>query len=141
MTKVRDIMTRPVHSVTPRDTALTAAKKMREHDIGILPVIDEKNEIVGAVTDRDIVMRTVANGQDPIGTRINGIMSRNVKTCDVDQTVADAAQCMQSQQIRRMFVVDGDKKKLCGVVGFHDLIHEHAGSDIVLETMKHVTAA
>lgn len=138
--KIKDIMTTKVHTLSPRDTALNAARMMREHDVGILPVLDEKQEIVGTLTDRDIVMRTVANGQDPLAARVQGIMSRNVKTCDVDQTVEDAASCMQNQQIRRMFVVDGDKKKLRGVVSMHDLVRENAGRDIVHDTLKAISA-
>jgi CBS domain-containing protein len=136
--KLKDIMTDDVHAVHIRDTATKAAKIMRKHDIGILPVLDENEDLVGAVTDRDIAVRAVANGTDPIATQVRAIMTRNLNTCDVEQTPEDAAQCMQNRQIRRLFVVDGDKKKLRGVVGLQDLMHAENGHSLVQDTVMHV---
>lgn len=136
--KLKDIMTTDVHAVHIKDTATKAAKIMRKHDIGILPVLDDNDELVGAVTDRDITVRAVANGNDPIATQVRNIMSRNLNTCDVDQTPEDAAHCMQSRQIRRLFVVEGDKKKLRGVVGMQDLIEASDGKELVRDTVTEV---
>lgn len=137
--KLREVMTPDVHAVAPDDTAAGAARIMRKHDVGILPVVDNGGEVIGAVTDRDIAIRAVANGNDPIATRVRSIMSKHVKTCDVDQTVEDAVHCMKSQQLRRLFVVDGDKKKLVGVVGMQDLIEEgDVDNRVVTDTLKEI---
>lgn len=137
--KLREIMTQDVHAVAPDDTATGAARIMRKHDVGILPVVDNGGEVIGAVTDRDIAIRAVANGHDPIATRVRSIMSKNVKTCDVDQTVDDALNCMKNQQLRRLFVVAGDKHKLVGVVGMQDLIEENNVEDeVVADALKEI---
>lgn len=137
--KLREIMNRDVHAIGPDDTTAVAARVMRKYDVGILPVVDSGGLVVGAVTDRDIAIRAVANGNDPIATRVRSIMSKHVKTCDTDQTVDDAVHCMKSQQLRRLFVVDGDKHKLVGVVGMQDLIADDDVDDgVVTDALKEI---
>jgi CBS domain-containing protein len=138
--KLKEIMTRDVHSVSPDDTMTKAARLMRKHDVGVLPVLNNDGEIVGAVTDRDITVRAVANGQDPIATRVRSVMSRNVKTCHTDQTVEDAANCMRNKQIRRLFIVDGDKSELAGVVALGDLVKVNVDKGLVHATLRDISA-
>jgi CBS domain-containing protein len=114
-----DIMTPEVEFVRPDDTLVQAATKMKNLDVGPLPVCEHQG-VVGIVTDRDITIRAVALGKDPKTTKVRDVMSDDVICCYVDQEVDVAARLMQSQQIRRVLVVDRDKR-LVGIVSLGDL--------------------
>jgi len=138
--KLKEIMTRDIQTTDPDMRLVDAAYAMKKHNIGILPVVNKHHELVGAITDRDIAMRCVANARDPRKEKVSDHMSRSLKTLDVDQTVEDAASCMQNQQLRRVFVVDGDKRRLAGVVSMADLAAASRGREMVHETIKGITA-
>jgi CBS domain-containing protein len=116
------IMTENVESVTPDDTLQQAAAKMKELGVGPLPVCEHRS-VVGMVTDRDITIRAVAEGRDPKTTRVRDIMSVELICCYEDQDVEVAAHLMQSQLIRRVLVLDRDKR-LVGIVSLADLALE-----------------
>jgi CBS domain-containing protein len=119
---IRDIMTRNVECVWPDDTLQEAALKMKELDVGPLPVCDN-DRVVGMLTDRDITVRAVAEGRDPRSTRVRDVMTRNVVSCSEDDAVEEAARLMQERQIRRLLVLDHDKR-LIGIVSLGDLAAE-----------------
>ncbi len=119
-TKIRDIMSRDVHSVGPNDSLQDAAKQMRSHDVGFLPVVDGPR-LVGALTDRDIAIRAVAEGKDPKKTKVKDIANNEVAWCYDDQTTDDAAKAMKDKEVRRIMVIDHDSKQLLGVVSVGDL--------------------
>src|SRR5271156_6192358 len=106
---ISDIMTRDVESITPDDTLQSAASKMKELGVGPLPVC-ENHSVVGMLTDRDITVRAVAAGLDPATTKVRDVMSDEIVCCFLDQEVEVAAHLMQSKQIRRIMVMDRDKK-------------------------------
>jgi len=120
--KIRDIMTPGVECVRPDDTLQEAAVKMKELDVGPLPVCD-RDRIVGMLTDRDITVRAVAEGRDPKATMVREIMTRDVIHCYEDEDVEDAAHLMQERQVRRILVLDRDKR-LVGIVSLGDLAAE-----------------
>jgi len=120
--RISEIMTAHVECVSPDDTLQDAAGKMKELDVGPLPVCEHRS-VVGMVTDRDITIRAVAEGRDPKTTRVRDIMSGELICCYDDQEVEVAAHLMQSQLIRRVLVLDRDKR-LVGIVSLGDLAIE-----------------
>jgi len=117
--QVKDIMTRDVE-IARRDTLLTdAAERMRSHDIGMLPVWDG-DQLVGVVTDRDITVRATANKLHPELVRCQDVMTPNVVFCFEDQEVAEAGAIMQDHKIRRLPVVNR-QRRLVGIISIGDI--------------------
>jgi CBS domain-containing protein len=118
MTTVNDVMTRDVRTLTPSDTVASAAKAMEELDVGVIPVC-EGDKLLGMVTDRDIVVRAVAQGLDG-NTPLARVMSTDIRTAretdDLDTVLAD----MASSQIRRLPVLDG-AERLVGIISIGDI--------------------
>ena len=118
--KVKDVMTREVEFIQPNDSLQTAAQKMRDRDIGFLPVY-EGDEVVGVVTDRDIVIRGIVGGMNPDAIVGREMVTSPVIHCFDDQDVEDAARSMRQNQIRRLIVLDRNNNQLVGVVSLGDL--------------------
>ncbi len=116
--RLREIMTSSVENVSLGSTVLDAAKKMKSRNVGSIPVC-EGDKIVGIVTDRDIVLRTVADGKDPKACRCEEIMTRELILGSPDMDVHEAAQLMADEQIRRLPVADNGR--LVGIVAIGDL--------------------
>ncbi|HET7202244.1 MAG TPA: CBS domain-containing protein [Steroidobacteraceae bacterium] len=120
--KIRDVMTREVTTVSPDARLTDVARIMRDEDIGSVPVA-QGNELLGMITDRDIVIRALADG-DGIESRTAGdVMTAGVQCCREDQNVGDVLKDMGDQQIRRLPVVD-DARRLVGIVSIGDLSRE-----------------
>jgi CBS domain-containing protein len=119
---IKDIMTRGVETVSPQTTLQEAAARMKTLDVGPLPVCDG-DRIEGMVTDRDIVVRGIAEGRDPRTTKVSDVMTRDVVTCSESDDVKVAARTMKEKQIRRLLVVD-DKRKVSGIVSLGDVAVE-----------------
>jgi CBS domain-containing protein len=116
--KVREIMTQDVRVLNPGNTIREAATLMDEIDAGVLPV-GENDRLVGMITDRDIVIRAVAQGK-PLDTKVRDAMSKEVLYCFDTDDVDDVARNMGKSQIRRLPVVDRGKR-LVGIVSLGDL--------------------
>src|SRR5262245_7291908 len=116
---IKDVMTRDVDTIAPDTTVEVAARHMREHDIGSLPV-GENDKLVGMVTDRDIVLNAVATARDPSTTTAREVMSPKVLYCFDDQSVEEVLANMGDVQVRRLPVVNRDKR-LVGIVSIGDL--------------------
>lgn len=121
--KVSDIMSCGVELVNPDDSIQSAAKKMAEADVGFLPV-GENDRLVGMVTDRDITLRAVAKGKNPKSTKVREIMTDKVLYCTQDDEVEDAADNMASLKVRRLPIVN-DEKRLVGVLSLGDIAFKH----------------
>jgi CBS domain-containing protein len=117
--KVSEVMSHHVTVARPGDTLQKAAKAMAEIDSGALPV-GEDDRLIGMITDRDIAVRAVAEGLDPATTTVKEIMSHEVKYCFDDELVDHVADNMASQQIRRLPVVNREKR-LVGIVALADI--------------------
>ncbi len=117
--QVREVMSRDVAIVSPDTTLREAAVLMRQADSGFLPV-GENDRLVGAVTDRDITLRAVADGKDPNSAKVREAMSPQVAYCFEDQDTQEACSLMGEKQIRRLPVLNRDKR-LVGVVTLGDL--------------------
>jgi CBS domain-containing protein len=135
--KIRDIMTPDVETVRPDDTLQEAAMRMKDRDIGPLPVC-QRDRIVGILTDRDITVRAVAKGLDPRSTRVSEVMSQPVVHCYDDDDEEDAARLMQEQQVRRILVVDSDDR-LVGIVSLGDLAVESIDPLRIAELLQEVS--
>ena len=116
--KVSECMTREVRVANPGETLQDAARTMADIDAGILPV-GENDKLVGVITDRDIAIRAVGTGRAP-DAKIRDVMSEEVKYCYADEEVDDVLDNMSEQQIRRLPVVNRDKR-LVGIVSISDL--------------------
>jgi len=117
--KIKDIMTKDVRSLKAENTLADAARLMRELDVGVIPVTWQNGDLSGVVTDRDIVIRTVALGRDPASVRIDSIMTKDIVTISADTDVSDAARIMSDEKVRRLPVVDG--VRLIGMISLGDL--------------------
>lgn len=115
--KVSDAMSRDVQIVSPEDTLESVAKLMAAHDLGFLPV-GEQDRLVGTITDRDIVLRALAQGKGG-SARVRDAMTRDVKYCYEDEDMTHVVQNMGDIQVRRLPVVNRDKR-LVGVVSLAD---------------------
>ena len=130
MTTVSEVMTRGVRSLSPSDTMLAAAQAMGELNIGVIPVCDG-DKLVGMVTDRDIVVRGVAQALDGKNTRLSELMSTQVRCATEDQDVEEVLGTMGDTQIRRMPVVDGNQK-LIGIISLGDIAAKDRGGELEL---------
>jgi CBS domain-containing protein len=117
--KVRDIMSKDVRLASPDETIQKAAEMMAEADAGVLPIA-ENDRLVGMITDRDITVRAVAKALDPQTTRVRDVMSPEVKYCFEDEDVNHVVQNMSDLQVRRLPVVNRDKR-LVGIVSVGDI--------------------
>jgi CBS domain-containing protein len=120
-TTVREIMTKNVINMQVGTTLEEAARTMRERDIGNV-VVAEDERLVGLVTDRDIVIRAVAEGMDPTTATLGAVASRDIIAVQPDDTAQAAALLMREQAIRRVLVVD--EQGLCGILSIGDLATE-----------------
>lgn len=117
--QVQEIMTRDVAIMDPNTTIRDAARRMRADNVGAFPV-GENDRLIGMVTDRDIAVRGVANGCAPGNTSVREVMSEKVSYCYADDDIEDAAETMATHQVRRLPVLNRDKR-LVGVVALADL--------------------
>lgn len=125
MEKIRDIMTADVESCSLLDNVYEVAVKMKELNVGAIPIVD-RDKIIGMITDRDIVIRGVAE-KHPGSSKVEEVMSRNLITISPDATTGEAAKLMAEHQIRRLPVVEGDK--LVGIVSFGDFAVRELSDD------------
>ena len=119
--KVRDVMTNQVDSVNPNASVVEIARLMKNKDVGSIPVC-EGNKVVGMITDRDIVLRVVAEGSNCESRMAKDFMNSQVITVTADQDVHEAAHLMSEYQIRRLPVVE--QGKIIGIVALGDLAIE-----------------
>lgn len=119
---VKDVMTKSVEVVNPDATLAEAAKRMRDGDFGALPV-GENDRLVGMITDRDICCRGVAEGKDPKSAVVREVMSEHVAWCFEDQPVEECAQIMGEKKIRRLPILNRNKR-LVGIVALGDIAVE-----------------
>ena len=116
--KIKDIMTDQIACIKPETTVTEAAQMMQKHDIGAVPVCEGEN-VIGIVTDRDIVVRNIAHGKNPQVTPVRDVMSSEVTYITPEMNIHQAAGIMAVKQIRRLPVVE--EQRLVGMVSLGDL--------------------
>jgi CBS domain-containing protein len=133
---VSEAMTAQVVTAKPTDTIQKVANIMKEVDTGVVPVSDN-GKVVGLITDRDIVLRVVAEGGDLNGP-VSAIMSEDVQTCREDDNLADATALMGAHQLRRLPVLN-DAGRLVGILSLGDIAQDY-GAKKVGQTLEEITA-
>lgn len=118
--KCWDIATKNIKTCTPECTAKQAAQIMKDINTGIVPIVNAKNEIQGVVTDRDIIIRTIAMNKNPKDVHIKEFMSKPVITAHAKDNVTAVAKKMKKNQLRRIPIVD-DANKLVGMISLGDM--------------------
>ena len=117
-TSIKEIMTRDVRACEPNATVADAAKVMAQEDVGPVPIVED-GRLVGIVTDRDIVVRVVAEGRDPNATTVKEIASTDLVTVSPGDDLDEALKLLAERQVRRLPVVEGDR--LVGIVAQADV--------------------
>jgi len=135
VTAVDEVMTRDPRTVTAATTVIEAARAMRDDEIGSLPVI-EGERLVATVTDRDIVLRVVADAR-PLDTTVGEIASRELVTIDPQQSVEEAMRLMAEHQVRRLPVCEEDGR-LVGIVAQAD-VARHGSDERAGETVERIS--
>jgi CBS domain-containing protein len=135
--ELRDIMTRNVEVVNGNASLKEAATKMKELDVGLIPVCDG-DRLKGLLTDRDITIRATANGRDPSKTKVSEVMSTDIAYCLEDQAVDEAVILMEARQIRRLPILNQDKQ-LVGIVSLADIAVHVGDRDLTGETLEEIS--
>lgn len=135
--KVKEMMHKNVEWVSPDTTVAAVAKKMKDHDVGAIPV-GENDRLIGMITDRDIAMRAVANGKDASNLTARDVMSRGVTWCHDSDDAGEAAHIMESKKVRRLPVIDANKR-MVGMLSLGDISHA-ASQRTTAEVIKAVSA-
>jgi CBS domain-containing protein len=119
--KARDIMTDDCTCIGENDTVLDAAKKLKELDVGAMPICGEDDRLKGMITDRDIVVKVLAEGKDPSGTKTGEIGAGDGKTITIgaDDSIDEALRTMTEHKVRRLPVIDD--QRLVGIISQADI--------------------
>lgn len=135
--KCREIMTKSVRTASPGDTIRQVAELMRDGDMGAVPILDN-GKLVGIVTDRDIVVRSVAEGIEP-GSPISTVMSGDLSTVTPDDFIFTAIRLMGDRQVRRIPVVDEDGG-LAGIISMADVALETEDELEIAEALEEISS-
>lgn len=136
MPQIKDVMSTDYRFISPETTLQEAAKIMKQHDLGFLPV-GNNDKLVGMITDRDIAIRAVAEGKDTATCKAGDIMTPKTYYCYEDQTTEEVCKNLSEIKVRRLPVVNRDKR-LVGIVSMGDLSQKAETSQIG-QTEKQIT--
>ena len=136
MQQLKDLMSRDVKVISPDMSIKEAAIEMRDGDFGMMPV-GENDRMIGTLSDRDIVIRAVADGLDA-DTKVRDVMSEGIAWAYEDDSVENAAKIMSEWQVRRLPVVDRDKR-LVGIVALGDFAVESSDIQPVAEALSEIS--
>ncbi len=134
---IKEIMTPSAEIVHPQTSVKDAAARMKILGVGVMPVGDQ-DRLVGMLTDRDITIRTVAEGKDPNKTEVGHVMTPDITYCFEDQELNEAAELMKKDKVRRLVVLNRDKR-MVGMCSIGDLaVHgdQTAAADILAQISK-----
>jgi CBS domain-containing protein len=124
----RDIMTGEPECIGESETVTAAAKKMRDLDVGSLPICGDDDKLKGMLTDRDIVVRCLAEGGDPASTTAGSLAQGKPVTIGADDSVEQALQTMQKHQVKRLPVIDGHR--MIGIISQEDIAQSASAEDV-----------
>ena len=137
--KIQEVMTRKVEVIEPTLFIAKAAQKMKDLNIGFLPIC-ENDKLIGTVTDRDITIRSVAQGRDPRLAPVREIMSQQVFYCYEDDDVEHVTEYMKEREVRRMVILNREKR-LVGVVSLGDIAKAYGEQQLAGETLGDIAEA
>jgi CBS domain-containing protein len=129
-------MTKNVVFVEPQATVTQTAKLMQKHDVGSIPVC-QQNALVGIVTDRDIILRNIAQGEDPSQTHVKDIMTGELYTATPEMDIEDATDIMAAQQIKRLPVIEN--KNMIGIIALADIAVEDDFDYEISQTLSEIS--
>lgn len=135
MSSVKDTMTTQVATVSPNQTIQEAASLMKQHNVGVIPVV-EQGVLKGMLTDRDIALRTTAQGRDGY-TPVSEVMSTDLVSGNPHMSLEDASQLMAQHQIRRLPIVD--QNNLVGIVALGDLAVNQMSNESAGEALTNIS--
>lgn len=133
--RITDAMHEGVEWVEAETKAIDVARRMREKDIGAIPV-GKRDRLIGMITDRDLTTRVLAEGKDPSALTAEDVMSRGIIYCRTGETLEDAVRLMEEHRIRRLPVLDDDKR-MVGMLSLGDISHK-ADRELTGEVMRAV---
>lgn len=116
-----EVMRRFVQWISPQESVQAAARKMRDANVGLMPVCDEGSRVIGVVTDRDLAVRACAEDLSPTRTKVSEVMTVDVIACRPGDSIEKAGASMREHHITRVLVTDEDGM-LCGLVSLSDLV-------------------
>lgn len=138
--KCREIMSKNISTTGKEMSLQEVAKLLKDHDIGILPVVDDDtNKLVGLVTDRDIVVRAVASGKSVKETNVGEVMTTELFTAQPDDFAFEAIRTMGDKQVRRVPIVD-EEGVLQGIVSLADVALEMEDEKEIAETLEEISS-
>jgi CBS domain-containing protein len=136
--RVKEVMTQGVECVRPNDSLAAVAQKMKDLDVGALPVCGDDDRLKGMITDRDVTVRATAGCCDPGGTCVKDVMTPHIIYAFDDQDVTEAARLMKENQVRRLPVLNRDKR-LVGIVSLGDLAVKTGDEGLSGEALEQVS--
>jgi CBS domain-containing protein len=137
--KIHEIMTKNVESIQSTLPIAKAAEKMRDLDIGFLPIL-ENDKLTGAITDRDITVRSVAQGRDPRLATVREIMTQDIFYCYEDEDVEHVAEYMRENEVRRIVILNREME-IVGVVSLGDIARTSGEEELAGETLGDIAEA
>ena len=137
--RVRDLMSKSVVTITPEESAALAARLLSRHELGALPVCAADGTLAGIVTDRDIVTRCVAAGEEPCRVPVRDIMSPAPSVITPETPISDAARLMAQRQVRRLPVVE--QGHVVGVLSLGDLARSRRTDTEAAEALSDISAS
>ncbi len=132
---IQELMTKPAITCRPGDTLNTAARLMWEHDCGALPIVNDEDQLVGLITDRDICMSAYTEGSPLLAIPVSHAMAKVVFSCHANDSLEEAERLMSEKQIRRIPIVDDDDRPI-GILSLNDVVR-YAASPAQHETLDH----
>lgn len=136
MQKIKELMSRDVQVISPEETIQEAAQQMLKGNFGMMPV-GENDRMIGSISDRDITIRAVADGKDS-STKVREVMSEGIRWAFEDDSVAAVAKLMSEHQIRRLPIVNADKR-LVGIVALGDFAVDSADISVAGEALAEIS--
>jgi len=135
--KVSEIMTTDFELIDSTSYLIDAARKMKSLNVGFLPV-REGTRLIGLLTDRDIVIRGLAEGRDSRSTQVKDVISSDIIYCYEDDSIEDAARLMEDNQVRRLIVVDHDQTPV-GILSIGDIAVRSGQDELAAEVLERVS--
>ena len=142
MTSCSELMTKNPASCLPSDSALEAARLMKQQDIGPILVVESRNSnrLVGILTDRDLTLRVLAERRDPEATKVGDIMTQNPAACNQSENLQTALNTMSSRQVRRIPIINNENR-LVGIISQADIATRMAAPRKIAAVVQRVSTA
>lgn len=137
--KCSEVMTRNPRTCEPTDTVQQAAQLMKSEDVGPIPIASKDGNLEGIITDRDIVLKVVAEGRDPKTTKLSEVMTTDIVTCAPDGDIEDTLNLMEDHQVRRIPVVEGNR--LVGIISQADVATKLESPEKTAEMVEEISKA